>query len=322
MVVGDPGANRIVVYQRNVQGSWYREREIYPPENSIPYQAANGFGRNLRLDKNTLLADALSITRIKKKAITNVVPGSRGQYFVRLDREDEPLLIDIPSNRKDGYVQFYILSEDRPKLIALADNNEELFNASLLRYRNFAVFENLLLVGSPSRHIDSSNSGKGWLFNLQALNTKTVELSSNKAFIGDTVAVSEQFAVVGNKTSQRFIGENISYPKTLIRSLENSSTIVIDDWGRFSLDKNILAIMLPSSRRRMRARSTLKIFHLDGDASPHLIQERKYNRRAEQYLTGALIQNGWLVTIFRFGRMGHTKFCLESVKQNPRRRRR
>ena len=47
LVVGDPGANRVVVYQKDTEGQWHREREIYPPENSIPYEAGNGFGRNL-----------------------------------------------------------------------------------------------------------------------------------------------------------------------------------------------------------------------------------------------------------------------------------
>ena len=188
------------------------------------------------------------------------------------------------------------------------------------------------LVGSPSRHTNSLNSGKGWLFNLYALNSQAVELSSNNAFIGDTVAISEQFAVVGNKRSRRLrrtkrsIVDNISSPKTLIISLKNGSTVVIDDWGRLGLDKNILTVMLPSSQSHIRARSVLKIFHLDEDATPHLIQERIYNRQFKQCLTTgfawienalkeAWIQNGWVITVYRVGRIGSIKLCLESVEQ-------
>ena len=314
LVVGDISANRIVVFQKNTQGQWYRDREIYPPENSILYQAGNGFGKNLRLDKNSLLTDASSIIRINKTAPFNIVPGSCGQYFIRLDREDEAQLIDIPSNKKDGYIQFYILSEDEPKLITLPDNNEELFRDSLTKYRNFAVHKNLLLVGSPSNYTVRKD-GKGWLYNLQALNSGGIELAGSNAFIGDTVALSEQFAVVGNKKSRRFLRDHVSSPKTLIKSLKNDSTVIIDNWGRLALDKNILTVMLPSSRSHFRAVALLQIFRLDEDAIPHLIQERKYNKRAEQYLSGAWIQNDWLITIFRFGRMGRIKFCVESVEQ-------
>ena len=318
LVVGDPGANRIVVYQKNVRDKWYRERKIYPPENSILYQADNGFGRNIRLDKNALLVDALSIEPIKKSAPTTVVPGSHGQYFVRLDRIEEPIPLDFPNNGKEGgAVQFCILLEDRPQLVTLADNNEELFSTSLTKYRNFAVHKNLLLVGSPSRHVASPNSksGKGWLFNLQALNTEAIELSSTSAFIGDTVAISEQFAVVGNKKSSLFLRRSIWLPKTLIRSLKNGSTVVIDDWGRLALDKNILTVMLPSSRSYFRSVALLQMFRLNEDATPHLILERKYSRGRKKYLTRALVQNGWLISVYRINQTNSIELCLESLKQ-------
>lgn len=317
LVVGDPGANRIVVYQKNAQGQWYREREIYPPENSIPYQADNGFGRNIRLDKNALLVDALSIEPIKKYEPTTVVPGSRGQYFIRLDRIEEPIPLDFPNNRKKGgAIQFCILLEDRPQLITLADNNEELFSTSLTEYRNFAVHKNLLLVGSPSRHVASpdNGSGKGWLFNIQALNREAIELSSTNAFIGDTVAISEQFAVVGNKKSSLFLRRSSWLPKTLIRSLKNDSTVVLDIYGKVSLDGNILAIMLPASRSQMRSSSLIKLFYLSENATSDLILERKYPK-GEKYLTKALVQNGWLISVYRIDRQGSIKFCLESLEQ-------
>lgn len=322
LVVGDPGANRIVVYQKNAQSQWYREREIYPPENSISYERRNGFGINLILGENALIVNNWSTTLVTHK--TNLSrPGSifKGQYLIRLDREQDAIPVELSIDEKENFISFYILSEDQPKLITLLNNNEDLFGHDIKRSNNFAVSKNLLLVGSPSRHTNSPKSGKGWLFNLNELNREAIELSSNNAFIGDTVALSEQFAVVGNKRTRRLkktrgiIGDNISYPKTLIRSLKHGSTVVIDDWGHLGLDKNVLTIMLPSSRSHMRARSVLKIFQLEENSIPHLIQERTYNRRAEQYLTRAWIQNGWLITIYRFGRMGHIKFCLESVEQ-------
>jgi len=38
LVMGDSSANRVVVHQKNAQGQWYRDCEIYPPENSIIYK--------------------------------------------------------------------------------------------------------------------------------------------------------------------------------------------------------------------------------------------------------------------------------------------
>jgi len=315
LVVGDPGANRVVVYQKDSQGQWHRGREIYPPESSIPYQAGNGFGRNLRLDKNTLLADASSIEPIQKNRPITAVLGSDGQYFVRLNRLEEPIPLDLPNNEeKRGFIEFCILLEDEPKIVTLADNNEELFSTSLIKDRNFAVHKNLLLVGSPSNYTVKKD-GKGWLYNLQALNSGGVELAYSNAFIGDTVALSEQFAVVGNKKSRRFLRDRISSPKTLIRSLNNDSTVVIDNWGKLALDRNLLTIMLPSSRSYFRSVALLQMFRLDEDATPHLILERKYSRRREKYLKRALVQNGWLISVYRINQTNSIELCLESVEQ-------
>jgi len=85
-----------------------------------------------------------------------------------------------------------------------------------------------------------------------------------------------------------------------------------------SLDKNILAVMLPSSRYPRREFSTLQLFYLNENATPHLILERKYSRREAKRLKDAWIQNGWLITLYRPNRLSHKsslKLCLESVEE-------
>jgi hypothetical protein len=77
------------------------------------------------------------------------------------------------------------LSEDQPKLIKLPDNNEELFAASVVSLNNFAVHDNLLLLGSQPHQLHIN--GKGWLFDLKALGNQPVELTTENAHIGDTV---------------------------------------------------------------------------------------------------------------------------------------
>ena len=83
LVVGDPGANRIVIYQKNSQNQWYRNREIYPPNNSTSYQRGNGFGMNLLLGENSLIVNNWSSERVTKKNNPHH-PGSIfwGQYNI------------------------------------------------------------------------------------------------------------------------------------------------------------------------------------------------------------------------------------------------
>ena len=113
LVVGDPGANRIVVYQKNAQSQWYREREIYPPENSISYERRNGFGTNLILGENALIVNNWSTTLVTHKT-NNSRPGSifKRQYLIRLDREKDLIPVELSMDEKENFISFYILSED------------------------------------------------------------------------------------------------------------------------------------------------------------------------------------------------------------------
>jgi hypothetical protein len=310
LAVGDPYANRVVIYLKDLQGQWRRNREIYPPEN---YEVGNSFGASIiTLDRSTLMID--SVTGLPAKYFNNpdnftVRSNSSsiffGQYFIDLDREHEATPIYFPAEKVEGFVQFYILSEGKLKLVMIPDNNEELFGVST------AVHNNLLLVGSPSRSI----GGKGWLFDLIALDNKPIELTIENAYLGDTVAISGQFAVVGNSGSKKFSQDYISQPKTLIRSIKNGSTVIINSQGKLSLDGNILAVMLPSLRRFLRGTSLLKVFRLDEDATPNLILERKYSKLEKKHLARAWMQNGWLITVYRIDRMGSVKLCIESIQK-------
>ena len=143
-------------------------------------------------------------------------------------------------------------------------------------------------------------------------------MTTENAHLGDTVAISEEFAVVGNSGTRRFIDDKTLYPKTLIRSLKNDSTVVIDSKGYLSLDGNILAVVLPLSRILMQS-PMLQIFRLDEDATPHLILEREYSAEARilegKFLKRALIQNGWLITVENIGHKEPVRLCLESIEQ-------
>ena len=148
LVVGDSGANRVVVFQKNTQGQWYRDREIYPPENSIPYERSNGFGINLMLGENALIVNNWSTMGVTNNT-NHSIPCSifRGQYLIQLDREQSVIPIELSISEKEGFIEFYVLLEDQLWLITLPNNNKDLFSYHIKHFSNFAVSNNLLLVG-------------------------------------------------------------------------------------------------------------------------------------------------------------------------------
>ncbi len=55
LAVGDPEANRVVLYQRTNKGRWLRTQEIVPPKGSTADRAGVGFGYALDLNQTTLV---------------------------------------------------------------------------------------------------------------------------------------------------------------------------------------------------------------------------------------------------------------------------
>lgn len=58
LAVGDPDANRVVIYTRNQLGRWIRTREIVPPSGSVADQVGSGFGYELAIDGTVLVIGA------------------------------------------------------------------------------------------------------------------------------------------------------------------------------------------------------------------------------------------------------------------------
>ena len=325
LAVGDSNANRVVIYQRNLQDQWRRNRIIFPPENSLPHKAGRGFGRNLSLDGNILMVN--SVTREKTTGTYLVNPNnfknflqkdirnpeiSFQKYIFNLDRKNKVTQIDCIRSKRKEFTNFYILHNGELKLVTLPNNNEEMFGASI------AIHNNMMLVGSPpsrQRNLEPKQ-GKGWLFNLNKLDSEPKVLTAKKAYLGKSVALSSQFAVVGNRGNEQLLGNLGLYPKTLIMSLDNDSFSLIDNQGYLSIYKNILAVMRP--RADMQS-PLLQLFRIGKNSEVFLIMERKildsYQMIKGKYLRNALVQNGWLLTIERQGAQDYLKICLESIKQ-------
>ncbi|MDB9515901.1 hypothetical protein PN466_02865 [Roseofilum reptotaenium CS-1145] len=60
LAIGDPGANRVVVYRLNTNKQWSRIQEIHPPQDSIIAQAGVSFGYDLDFDDGVLVIGAYS----------------------------------------------------------------------------------------------------------------------------------------------------------------------------------------------------------------------------------------------------------------------
>ncbi|MEM7590680.1 MAG: hypothetical protein AAF383_04035 [Cyanobacteria bacterium P01_A01_bin.83] len=325
MAVGDPNANRVVIYQRDGLNQWYRSRVIYPPENSSAFKAGRGFGRISELSKNILVVNSVIRRRSTSSRLVspdNFKDFSRKnlserktvfqKYVFDLDLKHQMLQIDCIRNHQKELTNFYIWRDGELKLITLPNNNEEMFGVST------AVHNNLMLIGSPPSHQVNSEpkQGKGWLFDLNNLNSKPKVLTVEKAYLGKSVALSEQFAVVGNNGTDKLIGDPKISQKTLITSLNNDSSSLIDNQGYLSIDKNILAIMRPRSAMQS---PWLQLFRINKYLEASLIMERKildsYQIIKGKYIRNALLQNGWLLTIERLGKKDSLRICLESIEQ-------
>ena len=64
LAVGDPEANRVVIYTRKTDGNWQRIREIYPPKPSLAKKRGYGFGSELALNNNVLVIRAYDYKNI------------------------------------------------------------------------------------------------------------------------------------------------------------------------------------------------------------------------------------------------------------------
>lgn len=315
IAVGDPGANRVVIYRRNRFNQWRRFRKILPPHNSVPSEVGNGFGQKLELDNNVLAIGAL--TQQRTKDVTNPEYFSEkgvlnstffGRYLTRIDRETEVHQIELKAKKGKGCVHFDLLSEGKIQSITLSDRGERGFGVSS------ALYKNLLLVGSPS-----SRSGGAWLFDLDVPENEPLRIFSTDFLIGETVAVSEQFAVVGNYGEWGcshywgYVEERsvpIVYSRTLIKSLHDGSTTTIKNFGKLSIDRNILTIV-SSFSDDYEGPALLEVFKLDSNTTPHLILKREHCDRA-------WVQNGFLITVTREENSNSIvpNVCIESISSH------
>lgn len=153
--------------------------------------------------------------------------------------------------------------------------------------------------GSHSNHIEGV-----WLFNLDRLNDLPLFLSVSNAYIGGSLAISNQFAAVssGSRASPDMLNEKSK--KTLIRNIRNGYTTVIDRDGHLSLYGSIL-VRSTFYAANWDAYSLLEVFKISDKSVPRLINKR-------ENVDFSQLQNGFLVTVSRTKTIN--KLCTEQLR--------
>ena len=331
LAVGDPEANRVVIYTRDAKGKWLRSKEILPPKGSEAQAVGFGFGYDVSLDESTLVIGAFASKRKPKNPEAfrsndslRIWSSSGGVYKTTLDKEIEVERIDLVSKggiprglvsadggkiayntelvEKDERYKVYLHENGNIKNVFVSpadikDVDRTAFGASI------ALKNNLLLVGSPW----NNPKGVAWLFDLKAPEAKPRRLAIPEESVGHSVAVSERFAAASSYTQNSIRGQN----NTLVTAIEEGSTTVIDGVGKLSLDGNILAIMRPIPPSfgiyfGSKQQSLLRLFDLTKVTTPRLIIKRGG-------IDDAYVQNNFLTTIQKFHSRTKTKICIEQV---------
>ena len=306
MAVGDPGANRVVIFRKIWKNKWLRWRAIFPPKDSIPFKAGNGFGKELELDKNILVIGAETARYLENFQDTNNLTSTfLGRYLTRIDRKEKVHRIGLKSNKKFEFVEFNLLSEDKIKSFTLPNRGELGFGFAVESYNNLA------LIGSPSH----SKCGKAWLFNLEKIEDAPESIGDSSLSVGETVAISENFLAVGNfgelgiSHYWGYVEQTQLFPlqphKTLIKSLNNGSVRIIDTTGSLSLSNNILAIKSPE-HDKSDLTVLLQVLRLNDNAAPCLILQR-------EDLENAWVQNNYLITVKRRDDRTVPDVCIETI---------
>ena len=338
LAVGDPKANRVVLYSK-ANGRWSRTGEILPPEGSAAAKVGAGFGYDLDLDGSLLVIGAYT-ERHKPDSQdgfqwTNQlgVSYSGGVYKVLLD---SPAKVERIDSQEEGEISGFSVAADDGKVafgIGGVESRVKLWSGGEVEKiipptdTDTSVLDmngDLLLVGAPS-----VETGAAWLLNLLQPDSAPQRLAIPGATAGHVVAISSQFAVIG-APGPLYPGAPGLYPKdiglieslisiiqdgsipqgpapigppakTLIMNMKDGSTTVLDGAGYLSLDRHLL-VRTYREFYDGSPRPQLELFDLGDATAPRLIARRLGSYRAS-------IHNGTLVTVKEYS--SDPKLCIE-----------
>ena len=275
LAVGDPEANRVVLYSK-ANGRWSRTGEILPPEGSAAAKVGEGFGYDLDLDGSLLVIGAYT-ERINQLGVSY----SGGVYKVLLDSPAKVERIDATDTGEisgfsvaadDGLIAF-VIGASPPgywnSRVELWDSGEveQITPPTDTGISDLDMNNDLLLVGTLSE------DAAAWLFDLSSPNMPPQKLAAPEyKYIGSVVAISDRFIAVGSLEDP---------PRTtLIMALKDGSTVLLDGFGYLSLAGNLLARAYPTTEDHEQ-QARLEIFDLTNLSNPRLIDKRWGISRAQ-----------------------------------------
>ena len=308
LAISDGMRNKVNLYTPDDSGGWQKTREILPPADLAlgPWYSAP-FGRDLELDGDilTISAKTMNPEWYKKGSSPSqkeeIPPDLYWRYLTNLKTETalEPIDLLVEPEPESERVRFNLLRQGKIEQFILPNMGKRVFGSNDV-YKMVALDENRLLVGYFSEddtggaHLfdlarPEDYTGGAYLFDLARPEAEPIELSVEDTALGETIAISQQFAVVGFEAGinwQFASGPRARSFMTLIRNLENGATNTIKSFGKVSLSGNILAVMHPSSGDMYS--SYIEVFSLDENANAHLITKRTVHQGE--------VQNGFLFT--------------------------
>lgn len=326
LVVGNPSLNRVVVYTRNSWGKWVRTKEIFPPKGSQAETSGSGFGYDVALDGSTLVigaytrkGDPNNLREFSSGSVyeTTLDKGSKVERIDVASKEEMPSGIVSASEAKISYSTKSLEMDGKYRVNVYEDGEiKHVFVTSRRTYQgrdftqfgsNIALKQNFLVVGSPndSAFPWDNHRGAAWLFNLNTPLAQPRRLAIPNKPSGDTVVISEHFAAVGVRNPFQ---SPIS-TQTLVISIKDGSTNLVEGVGKLSSDGNILAMMRPSkSMGGYTQKALLRVYDLTNINKPRLMVKRGG-------IHDAYVQNNFLVTIKDNIFKTKKKICVQSLSK-------
>ena len=283
--------NKVNLYTPDDSGQWQKTREILPPADLNLRRFNSAFGTGLELDGDLLTVSARNINpEWHKKGLSQsqrneISPSLYWRYLTNLKTGTplEPINLLVEPEPESNRVRFNLLRQGKIEQFILPNMGKRVLGSNDV-YKMVALDKNLLLVG----YLSEDDTGGAYLFNLARPKAEPIELSVEDTDLGGTIAISQQFAVVGfDGIYYQFAhGLRARSFMTLICNLENGATNVIKSFGTVSLSGNILAVMHPYDYEAPT--KFLEVYRLDENANAHLIDKRKVYKGE--------VQNGFLFT--------------------------
>ncbi len=325
IAVGDPQANRVVLYQRDFIGRWTRREEILPPEGSTIAKAGAGFGYALDLEKEMLVIGAYRASRPIRRneqggysiSFSDEIQYFGAVYSALLEPNGAIELQEIPIRKTDLLVGYALSasgnqvaigagvkaesSESSGKVLIIdlttnqiSDVIEAPTSQSQTSFGSaVGLHDNILAVGSP---LDPPQGG-AWVFDLN--HPKPPHwISGNNSFAGGSIAQGASFTAV-------------SYHPLTWGNLDtvivtgNNKKIVLERGGSLSIAGNLLSTARPRTPD-LEVKGLVSVFEISDRGKAELLVE---------------IPEGWQATlsdrflVFTIKVRGRQRVCYRSIEE-------